>query len=113
MPGKSNVSLGNLALDTMVYVAAVTYPTIAANGQGSNTLTIPGLQALDLISWNMQNPPAHLALDNIYVSAPNTATILWSTDSAGVSTGTVAVLFEICRVAESNLGTQAIPSALV
>ena len=44
MPGKANVSLGNLLLDTMVYLPTVTFPTLGANASATNTLD----QQLDL-----------------------------------------------------------------
>lgn len=112
MPGKTTPALGNEQLDTVVYLAAVTYPTIAANSIASNTATIPGVLPLDILSWSMQNPPAHLALENIWVSSANTITITWSSDTTGISTGTVPILFEIVRVDGANLGVAAFPTAL-
>lgn len=113
MPGKSILSYGNLQLDTAVYQAAVTFPTLGANASGSNTLTVQGVLPNDLLSWNMQAPPAHLVLDNAYVSAPNTITILWSSDATGITGSTVAVIFGISRVDGANLGLSAFPTALV
>lgn len=113
MPGKANVSLGNIQLETLVYIPAVTYPTLGANASGSNTLNIPGVQPLDLIGWNMQGPPPHLVLDNAYVSAPGVVTILWSTDATGISTGSVPVIFDIARIDGANLGLQVFPQAIV
>lgn len=113
MPAKSGLSYGNLSIDTMLYLPSVTYPTLGANASGSNTFPVPGVQPLDMFSWNMQNPPAHLVLDNICCLAPGVITILWSTDATGISTGSVAVLLDLSRVDGANLGTQVIPSALV
>jgi hypothetical protein len=113
MPGKSVAALGNESLDAMAYLASVTYPTLTANASSDTTVTLVGVQSLDCISWNMQAPPAHLTIDNIYVSAANVITIRWGTDATGISTGSVAVLFEIVRADGANLGTQGIPSALV
>lgn len=113
MPGGSRIQIGNEVLDQVIYNGAVTFPTLAANASSTTTLTIPGVQPLDLVSWNMQAPPAHLVIDNIYVSAPNTLTILWGTDGTGVTGATVAVLFSICRPENANLGASALPNALV
>lgn len=113
MPGKANYSLGNLLLDTGLYLPTVTFPTLSANASNSTTVTLPGVQALDLISWNMQSPPAHLTIDNIYVSAPNQITVLWGTDATGVTGATVAILIGLSRIDGANLGTQVIPQALV
>jgi hypothetical protein len=113
MAGKSNVSLGNLALDTMLSVSA-TYPTLSGGASATTTLTVPGVQLYDMVSWNMYAPPAHLVLDNMYVSAANTLTILWGTDSTGLGTGgSVTLLLGVTRVAETNLGLSQLPSALV
>jgi len=113
MPGKSMPAIGNELIDGCCYLPAVTFPTLAANASADTVVTLNGVLPLDCISWNMQAPPAHLTIDNIYVSAPNSLTIRWGTDATGISTSTVAVLFEIIRVDGANLGVQAIPSALV
>jgi len=113
MPGKSMPALGNEILDAVAYLPSVTFPTLAANASADTTVTLPGVLPLDCISWNMQAPPSHLTIDNIYVSALNTLTIRWGTDATGISTSTVAVLFEIVRADGANLGTQALPGALV
>lgn len=112
MPAKSLISFGNLILDTMLYEAAVTFPTMATNAQGTSTLAVPGVQFGDLISWNLINPPLHLALDNISV-ANNLLTLTWSTDATGISTATVALLLGLQRADAVNLGLNALPAALV
>jgi hypothetical protein len=112
MPGKAIYSLGNLIIDTAVYLPAAAYPTIAASGIGTTTITIPGVQPLDIISWNVQGLPAHLALENVYVSALNTAVFTWSTDTSGISAGTVPVMLEITRADGANLGTSILPTTL-
>lgn len=113
MPGKSAVAYGNELIDSVAYLPLITFPTLAANASSDTTVTLPGVLPLDCISWNMQAPPAHLTIDNIYVSAANTLSIRWGTDATGISTATVAVLFEIVRADGANLGVQALPSALV
>jgi len=112
MAGKSNISLGNLVLDSMLSVSA-TYPTLATNASSSTTVTVPGVLLYDMVSWNMYAPPAHLVIDNIYVSSANTLTILWGTDATGISTGSVTLLLGVTRVAEANLGLSQLPAALV
>lgn len=113
MPGKSLMAYGNELIDSVLYLPSVTFPTLAANASSDTTVALPGVLPLDCISWNMQTPPLHLTIDNIYVSAPNTLTIRWGTDATGVSTATVAVLFEVVRADGANLGIQALPGALV
>lgn len=112
MAGGTQPQLGNEAFGQAVYSAAVTYPTLATNASGSNTFTLNGVLPGDIVGWNMQAPPAHLVMDNVYVSAANTLTILWSTDVTGISTGTVAVLFEIARPANASLGLSALPGSI-
>ena len=113
MPAASDIAYGNEKLDSILYLTGVTYPTLGANASGSNTFTVQGLLPLDFISWNMQAPPAHLILDNIYVSSANTLTILWSSDATGISTGSVNVLIEVVRATNANLGSGALPAVLV
>lgn len=112
MPAGTRAQLGNELFAQAIYVAAVTYPTLGASASGSNTLTVQGVQVGDIISANLQAPPAHLLLGNLYVSAANTITILWSTDSTGISTGTVAVVFEITRAENAILGLTFLPTSI-
>lgn len=113
MPGGSRYQQGNEVLDQLLYNASVTFPTLAGNASASTNVVIPGVLPLDLISWNIQNPPAHLVIDNIWASAANTITITWGTDSTGIAGATVALLFSICRGENANLGASSLPSALV
>jgi hypothetical protein len=112
MPGPADIAKGNEILNVMTYSAAVTFPTLGANASATSTFTIPGVQSLDCIGWNMQNPAAHLVIDNIYVSSNNTITILWGTDGTGVTGATVAVLFTIERASNAVLGSAALPSVV-
>jgi len=113
MAGAADIAMGNEKMDMILYLPAVTFPTLAANVSGSNTVTVPGLLMLDCITWNMQAPPAHLTLDNAYVSAANTLTLLWGTDGTGVTGATVPLLLEVVRATNANLGSSALPSAIV
>jgi hypothetical protein len=112
MPGKFLQAAGNELLDTVIYVPALSYPTIPAGGIVSTTQTIVGLQPLDCISWTVLGLPAHLALENIYVSALNTITSTWSSDGSGISSGTVQALLEVVRVDGANLGVSVIPQTI-
>jgi hypothetical protein len=113
MPGSSDIAYGNEKLDMVWYLASVTFPTLAANASSTTTTALPGALPLDLIGWNMQAPPAHLVIDNIWVSAPNTLSILWGTDGTGVTGATVAVLGTLTRATNANLGVSVLPSAIV
>ena len=112
MPGGTRSQLGNELFGQMIYVPAVTYPTLAGNATGDNTLSVPGVLPGDLMSWGMQAPPAHIIMDNVYCSAANVLTIRWSTDAAGISTGTIGVIFEILRAENSSNGLSNLPTSL-
>ena len=112
MPGGTRAQLGNELFAQTLYLPSVTFPTLAANASGTNTATVKGVLPGDLIGWNMQAPPAHLVLDNIYVSAADTISIVWSSDATGISTGSVAVLLEVTRPENGSLGITNLPSSL-
>lgn len=112
MPGGTRSQLGNELFGQALYVPAVTYPTLAANASSDNTLTVKGVLSGDLISWNIQAPPQHLQIDNIYISAPDTLTIRWGTDATGISTGSVALLLEVTRPENGSLGITNLPNSL-
>ena len=104
MPGGSTLQRGNEIFDQMVYSSAVTFPTLAANASSTTAITVNGVAVGDLVSWNMQAPPAHLTIDNVYVSAANTLQVQWGTDATGVTGATVAVLWSFCRGENVSLG---------
>lgn len=110
MPGRSTVAYGNEILDTVFYAPAITFPTLAANTSATNTFTVPGGAGIqnvlpgDFISANLQNPTAHLFLENIYCSAPGVLTLSWTTDSSGVTGATVGVVFNVVRFENVNMG---------
>jgi hypothetical protein len=112
MPGGNRSQLGNELFAQALYLAAVTYPTLAANASGTNTVAIPGTLAGDILSWNLQAPPAHIFLENAYVSAPGVVTLSWTTDSTGIATGSVPVMFEVTRPENESLGLSALPSTV-
>lgn len=112
MPAGNRSQLGNELFAQAIYLPAVTYPTLGANSSGGNTYTLQGVLIGDLISYNLQNPPAHLVLANIYVSAPNTLSLVWSSDSTGISTGSVAMVIDVTRAENASLGLTALPSVL-
>lgn len=111
MLGGSLPQLGNELSETMAYLAAVTYPTLAANASGTNTLSnlgnvLPG----DLVSWNLQGPPAHIFLENAYCSAAGVITLSWTTDSTGITTGSIGIVFAFTRAVNQSMGLTALPS---
>lgn len=100
----NDISRGNQSVDTLFYTPAVTFPTLATNASSTTAVTIPGVVVGDFISWNMQAPPAHLTIDNVYVSAANTVQVQWGTDATGITGATVAVSWELCRAPNVALG---------
>ena len=112
MPAKFIQAGGNELMDTVVYQPALAYPAVSAGGIASTTQTIIGVLPLDCISWTILGLPAHLALENIYVSAVNMITSTWSSDASGISAGTVPALLEIVRVDGANLGVSVIPQVI-
>lgn len=113
MPGGSTVQRGNEIFDQMLYFPTVTFPTLGANASATNTLSVPGTLVGDLLSWNIQSLPAHLQIDNMYVSAAGVITITWGTDATGISTSTCAVLLSVCRYENISLGITSLPNAIV
>lgn len=114
---KTTYAIGNEAFDALVFQAAVTFPTLAANASNTNTLTLPGGVGVqnvlpgDFISACMQAPPAHLFLDNVYCATPGVLTITWSTDGTGVTgASNLQVIFNIVR-GDAGPGTANLPQA--
>ncbi len=112
MPGGTRSQLGNELFGQALYLSAVTFPTLGANATSDNTATVPGVLPGDLLSWNLQAPPAHLILDNAFVSAPNTITFRWSSDGTGVTGSTVAMLLEVTRPENASLGITQLPNQI-
>lgn len=112
MPGGNRAQLGNELFGQALYLPAVTYPTLAANASATSNLTLAGILPGDILSWNLQAPPAHLFLENAYVSAPNTAVLSWTSDSTGIATGSVALAVEVTRPENASMGLAALPSTL-
>lgn len=100
----NDIARGNQSVDSLFYTPNVTFPTLAANASSTTAVTIPGIIVGDFLSWNMQAPPAHLTIDNVYVSAANTLQIQWGTDATGVTGATVNIAWELCRAPNVSLG---------
>jgi hypothetical protein len=113
MPGKATYSTGNFLQEGAIYLSAVAFTTLGANASVTSTVTVPGVQPYDLLSWNLIAPPAHVQIDNAYVSAANTVVFTFGTDATGITGTNVAVLLGWARIDGANLGTGAIPSAVL
>ena len=110
MSAGTRAATGNELSDTVLYLPAVPFPTLAANASATTTFSIPGLAVGDCFSWNMQAPPAHLVIDNMYTSAAGVVSILWGTDATGITGATVALLCEVVRPENAQLGLSTLPS---
>jgi len=88
-------------------------PNLGASASATTTLTLNGVLPNDLVSWNLQSPPAHVVLDNIYVSSPNTLTILWGTDGTGSAPSTTNIILSVTRCENAAFGTSGLPSSIV
>lgn len=105
MPGGSTIQRGNEIFDQMLYLPAVTIPAIPANSTATQAITVPGVAIGDLISWNQQSTSAGISVENIFVSAANTLTFLWSNTTVGaLGGGTAPFLLAVCRGENTSLG---------
>jgi hypothetical protein len=113
MPVGSRIQIGNEVFDQMLYLSAVPTPNLGASASATTTLTVNGVLPNDLVSWNLQTPPAHIALDNVYVSSANTLTLLWAADGTGAGPSTVNIILSVTRGENSAFGTSGFPSSIV
>lgn len=113
MPGGTRAQLGNELFSQDLYLPTVAYPIVAANTLVDNTLAVAGVLPGDSLGWNLQSPPAHLALENAYVSAPGVITLRWSSDTSGITPGgTLAMLLQVARPENASLGLSALPASI-
>lgn len=99
MAGGTTIQRGNEQLDQMLYLSAVTVPNVNANSTATQTVTVPGVQVGDFIGWNQQSTVSGISVENVYVSAVNTLTFLWSNTTGSNVTSTAAQPFiiTVCR----------------
>ena len=99
MPGGSTLQRGNELFAQMIYLASVAVPNINANSTATQTVTVQGVVTGDLISWNQQSTVSGISVENIYVSAANTLTFLWSntTGSNVTSTANQPFVLQVTR----------------
>jgi hypothetical protein len=115
MPGSSTLQRGNLIFDLMIQATITPPATVTTATTNTTTTTIQGLNVGDLVSWNqLTNPNALLTVANMYVSAANTLTSVWTTEGATVS-GAAACSFilEVCRAENYSLsGISSLPTTI-
>jgi hypothetical protein len=98
----------------IINVPLVTVPNLAANSTASQVITVQGLLPGDVITWNQQSVVAGISVENAFVSAINTLTMLWSNTTVAAVNGTApqSFLFIVQRP-EMSGGVSSLPSAVV
>lgn len=110
MPGGTTLSRGNTQLVELLYLASVTVPNINANTTQTQTVTVNGAQVGDLVFWNQQSTVSGISVENIYVSAVNTLTFLWSNTTTSNVTGTAAQPFVLVLLRSDIVPYTALPT---
>ena len=115
MPGSSNVVRGNLQFSQVLYLPLVTVPNLAANVTATQTVTVNGVQVGDFVFVNQQSTVAGISVENVFVSAANTVTMLWSNTTIAAVNGTAPQPFLIKVERPENMtgGLVSLPSAVV
>lgn len=115
MPGGTRQQLGNELFGQALYFPAFLPPaTITTAVVTSQTVTVSGVQVGDILSWNIVAPTSNLvSIANMYVSAPNTVIIGWSTEGATISNLVAQqLLIEVTRPENASLGLTALPTII-
>lgn len=112
MPGGSTLQRGNEQLDQLLYLPSVTVPNVNANSTATQTFTVNGVLVGDFIGWNQQSTVSGISVENIYVSAANTLTFLWSNTTGSNVTNTAAQPFIISVCRADIVPYTALPSAI-
>lgn len=116
MPTGTRNQLGNCTFEQVSYLVALTPPaTVTTAVITSQTVTVLGLQVGDFIGWNIIAPTSNLlSITNMYVSAPNTLIIGWSTEGGTVSSAPAQqILLSILRPENASMGLAALPANVV
>lgn len=116
MPTGTRQQLGNAIFEQLTYLAAVTPPaTITTAVITTQTLTVPGVQVGDFLSWNILSPTSTLlSITNMYVSSANVVNIGWSTEGGTVSSAPAQqLLISAVRPENASMGLAALPPNFV
>jgi hypothetical protein len=81
----------------MLNFPTASYPAMASSNTSSSSISVPGAQMGDLITGVAQAFTQHLVLEGGFVASNNIVTLLWSTDGAGIASGTTPVLLRVDR----------------
>lgn len=115
MPGGATAQRGNELFAQMLSLPLVTVPNLPASSTVTQTFSVPGVLSGDLISWNQLSTVAGISVENVFVSAANVLTFLWSNTTVAAVNGTAAQPFviEVTRsenAVDGGIGT--LPSAI-
>lgn len=116
MPTGTRNQLGNCIFEQLCYLAAVTPPASVVTAVITpQTLTVQGVQVGDFLGWNILSPTSTLlSIPNMYVSAPNTVIIGWSTEGATVNAAPAQqILLSVLRPENGSMGLAALPANVV
>lgn len=107
----TRAQLGNGIFEDVLYLAAVTPPTITTGQVNPQNVSVPGVQVGDFISINLITPTSALiTIANAYVSGPGIVVVGWTTEGATVS-GAAAQQLLMCvlRPENGSMGLAALP----
>ena len=119
MPGGSTAQRGNELFAQAMFITVTPPASVVTLTQTQGTVTVNGLLPGDIMSWNLTtvgtNYNALLLIEGMYVSAPNTLIISWSTTGATIAgAGPQTLLMEATRPENIAItGVAGLPSSLV
>jgi hypothetical protein len=97
MPGGATAQRGNELFSQMLYLPAVTVPTVGGNTSVSQAVAVAGVLLGDLISWNQQTIVAGLSCDNI-IASNGSLSFYWTNTTAGsLGNTTSPFIIEVTR----------------
>lgn len=109
MPGPSDISIGNVALN-MLLSSVLSPASVAANTTAEQTFTINGLIPGDMVAVRKPTTQAGLGIVNSRTSAANTLAIAFINATASPIVPTASETYEILVMRPSNLPR---PTAIV
>jgi hypothetical protein len=113
MPAGTRNQLSNCIFEQLCYLPAVTPPASVVTAViTTQTLTVRGLLVGDFVGWNIVSPTSTLlSITNMYVSAPDTLIIGWSTEGATVNSAPAQqILLGVLRPENGSMGLSALPA---
>jgi hypothetical protein len=119
MPGGSTAQRGNELFAQAMYITVTPPASVVTATQTQGTVIVNGLIPGDIMSWNLTtvgtNYNALLLIEGMYVSAPNSLLISWSTTGATIAgAGPQTLLLEATRPENVSVtGVTGLPGSIV